>query len=66
MRDIKLLEKFKQQSEEIALLKAHISILTNRISALEEENRLLKQKKNSGNSSTPPSQDPFRAKRTTS
>ena len=63
MREIEiitqLLDQLQQQSEEIALLKKQISVLEEKLSSYAHP-------KNSRNSSTPPSQDPFRGKRTMS
>jgi transposase len=49
----------KKQSEEISLLKKHIACLEEKLFRYEHP-------KNSSNSSTPPSHDPYRIKRTES
>jgi hypothetical protein len=54
-----LLYQLQQQGEEIALLKKQISVLEEKLSGYAHP-------KNSSNSSTPPSQDPFRGKRSMS
>jgi hypothetical protein len=61
-----LLERLKSQSEEIALLKNQLSMMSGHISALEAEIAILEHPKNSSNSSRPPSHDPFRLKMTAS
>ena len=58
-RDPNIYQLFNMVVEENRLLKERIFILEERLSHYE-------QRKNSSNSSTPPSQDPFREKRTTS
>jgi hypothetical protein len=62
----KLLEQIKRQSEEIALLKKQVSMMSRYISVLEEKLQRYDHPKNRSNSSTPPSQDPFRLKKTRS
>jgi predicted RNase H-like nuclease (RuvC/YqgF family) len=62
----KLMEQLKRQSEEIALLKKQVSMMSRYISVLEEKLQRYEHPKNSNNSSMSPTQDPFRLKRTTS
>jgi len=59
-------EFVKRLLKELELLKEENAKLLHRVAVLEEELARYKHPKNSSNSSTPPSQDPFRLKRTTS
>jgi hypothetical protein len=62
-----LSSEMTKEQEEIASLKAVVSDLTEKIVALERElSRYKTPKKDSSNSSIPPSQDPFRLKHTSS
>jgi transposase len=56
---LRLLERVEQQGEQIAALQLENSELRTKVSALEAENATLREqvKRNSGNSSQPPSQD---------
>ena len=65
-RIIDLENQLSSQSRLIAELSDKLSLLEEKNAILEKELSLYRNKKNSSNSSIPPSQDPFRVKRTES
>jgi len=56
----------KSLEEQIVSLDARIDLLLSKIASLDKELSYYRTKKNSGNSSVPPSKDPYRVKRTES